>query len=186
MKYCPKCKLRAPEDAETCKKCGSPVRQLGAAPAATGDGPAAPDDAARLELAGLQRQVEQSRQRVHYLAAVAVLLALAFVAFLVVLHDREVRQYCRVQSVDVAVPPGTPPGVAEITFCAASPGKLEFERRQGTHVETLTEHIADSQTGEERKFNWDGERSDDYTLTIRFRDGWSVETRHWSPPGRSR
>ncbi len=80
-----------------------------------------------------------------------------------------------------------PAGEVEVRFQRKSPGKVEFIRRSAGLDETLVDHGHD-ETGPGPKearseFVWAGGDGDDYTLTARFRSGWSVHERRWAAQG---
>jgi hypothetical protein len=131
----------------------------------------------RLQLQGLQHEVERSATLVRWLGWLAVLLVVLLIFLMIAIHLYSVLQYASVKSVEAAPVAGRP-GVAEITYEPDSAGKIEFVRESNGIVETLTEHASDPSTGKTNgKFNWSGKEKEKSTLRVTYRSGLFLVTK---------
>lgn len=186
MKYCPACKMRMPSDAATCTRCGGALRTIGggAAPAPGGAAavPSGDDAALSLQLAGLQHAVQASRRRMIALGALAAALILFLLLLMTWLHFRHVFQYAEITDV-VIEPVSGQPGIARVAFHRRGPGKVEFTRTAGAQSESLVDHGGElgAATATSNDFEWGTDGQTDYTIVIRFRSGWGLVEKNWSP-----
>lgn len=171
-----------PTEAATCARCGGALRTIGGI-AATGGTPSAAadnEDVLTMQLAGLQHAVQSSRRRMVVIGALAGLLALLLILLIVGLHFRHVFEYATISQVEVEAVAGLP-GIARIRFQRDGAGKVEFVRTAGAQSETLVDHGA--ATGA-HDFEWGTDGQTEYSIIVRYRQGWCLSETRWSPPGK--
>jgi hypothetical protein len=144
---------------------------------------AASEQQLRLQLQGLQHQVAQGQARVRRLLILALVLMVLLAALLVWLYLHHVFQFASLAELEITAS-SIHPGEAEIRFVPLSEGKVEFVRQAANQVETVTEYAFPGSTAEESKkeFTWSGKEIDNYTLTVRYREGLSITEKIWTPP----
>ena len=131
----------------------------------------------RLQLQGLQHEVEQTATLARWLGWLAVLLVVLLIALMIAIHLYNVMQYASVKSVDAAAIPGRP-GVAEIVYVPDSSGKIEFVRESDGLVEILTEYANDPSAGKPNgKFTWSGKENEKSSLHATYRSGLFLTTK---------
>jgi len=182
LKYCPKCKLRATDEDESCSKCGGSLRQAGASKAQQDGAPETSDqdDELTLKLAGLQHQVEQDRARVRWLGVLAGVLAAALVVLLIGAHLRGVLQYARLGELAI-IPSAKDAATVDIAYVPLCAGKVEFVRSSADKHETLLDHVDPAAMGDEseERFTWSGSGSKKYTISVRYRRGLGLTSQLW-------
>lgn len=180
MKYCPKCKLRMPEEEQACQKCGGPLRLIGGSAPAGGSGPDAQQEQLLLTLKGLEHKVQSSRKLSRLMGLLAAALTCLLLIVLVTMHFYNVFQFATIDRLQVL--PAASPGTAEIKFVKLSDGKVEFVREGAGRKETLTEFFRGDagSTDPEHKFVWGGSQAEDYTIWVRYRSGWGLVQREWT------
>ncbi|MGQ0637593.1 MAG: hypothetical protein ACT4QC_23540 [Planctomycetaceae bacterium] len=144
-----------------------------------------PDGDLALQLAGLQYEVQASRRRMLLSGLIAGLLLCLLLSLLLGWRAYHVRQFAELAEVTVQ-PSRQSAGEVEIRFQRESPGKVEFTRQGVGLVETLVDYGSDKPASAEphSDFVWAG-GDGDYTLTARYRSGWSLRERRWSARGNS-
>lgn len=179
LKYCPKCKLRMPEEEQACQKCGGPLRLIGGSEPAGGTGPDTPQEQLLLTLKGLEHKVQSSRKLSLLMGLLAAALTVVLLVVLIFMHFYHVLQFATIDRLQVL--PASSPGTAEIKFVKLSDGKVEFVRESAGRKETLTEFFRSDEgsTDPEHKFVWGGNHADDYTIWVRYRSGWGLVQREW-------
>jgi hypothetical protein len=131
----------------------------------------------RLQLQGLQHEVERSATLARWLGWLAVLLVVLLIALMIAIHLYSVLQYASVKNVEANAVVGRP-DVAEITYEPDSAGKIEFVRESNGVVETLTEHASDPSIGKTNgKFKWSGKEKEKSTLRVTYRSGLFLVTK---------
>jgi hypothetical protein len=132
----------------------------------------------RLHLQGLQHQVERSSAWVRRLIVLAGVLIVMLAALLIFLRAHYVMQYAPVDGIHFTANADTR-NAAEISYVPQATGKVEFLRQAAHQTETLIEHV--ESPGTKKTFIWTGAEGEAYTLTARYRQGWSVVEKKWSP-----
>jgi hypothetical protein len=128
------------------------------------------DDQVRLQLRGLQHEVERTATLVRWLRWLAILLVVLLIALAILIYLYHVMQYASVASVGAASVNGRP-GVADIEYQPDSSGKIDFVRESDGVVEVLTEHAGDpSAENAKRKFSW-GKEGQKSSLSVTYRSG---------------
>ena len=132
----------------------------------------------RLQLQGLQHKVQRSSAWVRRLIMLAGVLIAMLAALLFALRVHYVMQYAPLEEINFAL--GTTGREAvEISYVPQATGKVEFLRKAAHQTETLIEHVENA--GAKKTFVWAGVEGESYTLTARYRHGWSVVEKNWSP-----
>ncbi len=144
-----------------------------------------PEQQVRLQLHGLQHEVERSATLARWLGWLAVLLVILLIVLMISIHLYHVLQYASVKSVEAVAVAGRP-GVAEIVYEPASSGKIEFVRESNGLVEILTEYASDPSSGKANgKFTWSGKEKEKSSLHVSYRSGLFLTTKELplAPPG---
>jgi hypothetical protein len=142
----------------------------------TASGPG--EEQLRLRLQGLQHKVQRSSAWVRRLIVLAGTLIVILVSLLITLRIHYVMQYAPLEEIHFA-PDGANRGAAEISYVPQATGKVEFLRQAAHQTETLIEHVESA--GAKKTFVWAGVEGEAYSLTARYRQGWSVVEKNWSP-----
>jgi hypothetical protein len=138
--------------------------------------PTAPgEEQLRLRLQGLQHQVQRSSAWVRRLIMLAGALIVMLGALLISLRVHYVMQYAPLEEINFA--PNR--DAAEISYLPQAKGKVEFLRQAAHQTETLIVHVENA--GAKKTFVWAGVEGEAYTLTARYRQGWSVVEKKWNP-----
>jgi hypothetical protein len=138
--------------------------------------PSAPfEEQLRLRLQGLQHKVERSSTWVRRLIVLAGTLIVMLATLLTALRVHYVMQYAPLEEINFA--PNR--NAVEISYVSQATGKVEFLRQAAHQTETLIEHVENA--GAKKTFVWAGVEGEAYTLTARYRQGWRVAEKKWSP-----
>jgi hypothetical protein len=131
----------------------------------------------RLQLQGLQHDVEFTDKLARWLGWLAILLVALLIALMISIYLYSVMQYASVKNVEAAAIAGRP-GVAEIVYEPDSSGRIEFVRESDGLVEILTEHASDPSSGEpKKKFTWSGKENEKSSLHVTYRNGLFLVTK---------
>jgi hypothetical protein len=135
------------------------------------------EDQVRLQLKGLQHEVERTATVARWLGRLAILLVALLIAMAILIYLYNVMQYASVASVGAAAVNGRP-GVADIEYQPASSGKIEFVRESDGVVEVLTEYAGDSTADKPKgKFGWSGREGEKSSLRVTYRSGLFLVTK---------
>ena len=132
----------------------------------------------RLQLQGLQHKVQRSSRWVRRLIILAGVLIAMLAALLIALRVHYVMQYAPLEEINFT-PSTASRDAVEISYVPQATGKVEFLRLAADQTETLIEHVENA--GARKTFVWAGVEGEVYTLTARYRHGWRVVEKKWSP-----
>jgi hypothetical protein len=111
-------------------------------------------------------------------------LTLLFLLLMTWLHFQKVFEYAEVAGVAVEPVPGLT-GIVHITLQRTGAGKIELIRTAGSDTETLVDHgqLAGDSAASSRDFEWGTDGQSNYSILIRYRQGWGLVEKNWTPPG---